>query len=201
MALPVISGVVRCEIRQTLQGLHPCVNVIHVKHTTASVDDVLTEVLAAWGEAILPYQSTGMVLNGGKAVTMEASPVAAEVTGLDAPGAVAVEPTTPATAAVFQLRTGFYGRRYRGRLYLAGIPGDAILTTDTSKWNLAHANSPADAVDDLISSFAGQDHVELLQVASYGVGPHTTWTPFATQVDAVTFDERIGTQRRRNDNR
>jgi hypothetical protein len=42
-------------------------------------------------------------------------------------GAVAVPSLPPSVAAVVRRRTAFLGRKYRGRIYVGGVPGDAAV--------------------------------------------------------------------------
>lgn len=113
-------------------------------------------------------------------------------------------------SAVVTLRTTTRGRRYRGRIFLP--PVQASMTDATGYWTAAFRNGVLGQYQGMMAALAPKQWIPV--VASYGyswiddpsdVQPPSghspkilsTWTPFATNINSVTMDQKPDVQRRR----
>lgn len=198
MALPVIPLTVRAAVRGLNTVGRPWVNVWHFRKTSGSVDATALAALdaelfklyvgsayaGAGNQPIKQYWPAGCVVQDATYTPLDGSAASTLVSWTGA-GADAGGHLPPECAVVLSLRTGFRGRRFRGRIYLpvgtqsqansglviaayrSGVPGNytAFRTALTA---------------------ANWEHV----VASY-VGA------FATPVASVLIDSKFDVQRRR----
>lgn len=132
MPFNAIPDVVKCTIRHSFRGQDALNTMYFFKRTGApTVIDVaaLAGALATqWVAAVMPLLSSDLVFQ---------SVLARDLTAEN--GTEALSGSVPSTAggagdampnnvsACVSLRTPFAGRHYRGRLYLAGIPREAVV--------------------------------------------------------------------------
>jgi hypothetical protein len=146
------------------------------------------DLMDAWADTILTQQTLVYTLVG-VTIRFQADPVNQtifESSSTPAAGLMSGNPVTPNTAVLIQKKTGFIGRRNRGRMYVPGIReadvndnGD-IGTIQLGTWN-THANS-------LMVRFAAVGSGPIIHHADLG-------TP--TAITSLDVPVKCATQRRR----
>lgn len=221
--LPTIAGVVRCAVSGLTPSGRKWTNVHHMRYAagasspgTTEIDNMDVELFRlysgtayAGGAAIFVMCPTTVsmtqidytVLDGAALAYSKVHNVAATGTGNSQPSEV---------AAVLTLRTTQRGRRYRGRLYLP--PFNAAQVDATGNWTATTRNNCTGQYMGMLGALAPKQWVPV--VASYGhswiddpndvIPPsghspkiESTWTPFATNINSVTMDQKPDVQRRR----
>jgi len=148
--------------------------------------------MAEWAETWLDTNMKSKVASNCKWDTIELRNLTTTTEGLDYPVSItgnrASEPLPNNVAMVVSLRTGLVGRRYRGRLYVAGLTEDV---NDSGTWNASFAAGIGTIWEDWLNiSFSlGIPHAAMCVYSrKYGI---------ATPVTAISVSQYPGTQRRR----
>lgn len=133
MPQPVLNNIVRLAVEGRLAGQQ----MINVHHFLATVDnvaqtittDIMAALLEAWDASCRPALMAA-VSNDYTLVKLSARSVIAPVIGQDAVfttpyvGGRPFDTEATQVACVVSWRTGFIGRRHRGRTYIAGVPNE-----------------------------------------------------------------------------
>lgn len=196
MFVPLPNGIKVTFVFQ-LYGKTVTVNV-HVTNSqgvdATSLNAAINSAKAWWTNHLKPIASTHLSI-----VSIHAVDVSQEGGGkVDfdyAPpeqGAAQVESMSNNVALVMSLRTARIGRSYRGRIYIPGIPENAVtgntLTTQA-------ATDYAAAAAGLLTRF--NTGVQQLVVASYQNQGVPRTVAVATPIQATIVGTRVDTQRRR----
>lgn len=205
--LPTISGVhrVSLEWRQGTSG-PTAANVMHFHGASTDTNALyaaLGSALSAncWlgiGSDCKIYQVAITPLDGSTATAIY-NPTGAQWGGSGTPGDY-----IPSAAGVLSLRTLKRGRRYRGRVYVPFIL-EQVVSSGTFSASLSLAQT---AWNTFLTSMAAASYP--WHVATYGYSLHrtknsgggytltpVTWPPDSTPVQSVTYEQTLGTQRRR----
>lgn len=221
--LPTIPGVVRCAVSGLTPSGRKWTNVHHMRYAAGASSPGTTEIDNMDVELFRFYSGTAYA--GGTAVlsncVVAVTTVQIDYTVLDgaalayskvhnAAGTVAGNSQPSEVAAVLTLRTNTRGRRYRGRLYLP--PAHQSMTDTAGNWTATYRNNITGQYTGMMTALAAKQWVPV--VASYGhswiddpsdvIPPsghspkvESTWTPFATNINSVTMDQKPDVQRRR----
>ncbi len=198
MPLPIIAGTVRAAVRGTQSNGKPWVNVWHLRKIGAP--PVTAADIAAWDAQFVKFY-IGPAAGGGNfwlgRMGLGGSLQDITYTPLDGTSPSTVVSHAAATsggaaavpgevAFVLTLRTQIRGRRYRGRIYLAGLD-KALLNNDgtATAATISNATLQIVGVQALLTPAGAQ-----LVVASYRYA-------LATDITQYTMDGRGDMQRRR----
>lgn len=218
MPMPTIAGVVRATFRGTNATGSGWANVVHARYAGGASSPGSTEIAALHAKLVRLW--TGLAYGAGAAYMTKckstlnladatyyvlngtALPILVNI-NLNGTGGTGAQ-CPQEVAAVMTLRTGFRGRRYRGRLY---FPAPLVSQLDTN------GNFVSAFITDITTQWTLlQTDLGTIQwsmgVASYGKSlindpndPHdkiaTTWTPFFTDAVSVAIDSKPDVQRRR----
>lgn len=192
--LPTIANTYRVTLHWSGPGGTSAKTVMHFRRSSSTASAVATAVDANVTATMWNHTGTTTAVSKISVTPLDGSSATYElaVTGAKWAGPTAAAEVIPAGAAVITLRTANRGRRYRGRVFLPfvqennianGVIASSVVTALQTAWeNFRAAMSTASTV---------------LVVASYGVGPHGSWSPFATDVTSCTAQSIEGTVRRR----
>lgn len=192
-----LPGGIRIAVEMAQHG-KIVVNIYHVTTTDPIVTIKLLQIaqlFADWWTADLSvWLSNDLVLNSvtaldisienGEKQTLPVVPgIPGDLVGMALPNNV---------ASVVSLRTAKTGRSFMGRSFLAGLSEDFVSVNSITP---GLAASFVDAFDELITGLETID--TLLVVASFISGGVPRVTGVATEVDSITMNLRVDTQRRR----
>jgi len=182
------------------------VNVLHFRFQGGAATPTASDITALHAKVERCYKGTAYGAGAAVSVAMPNSSGFTDVTytPLDGSGISRVYSiagaaansnlTLPAEVTwVLTLRTDVRGRRYRGRLYLptfttAHLAAGGVLASSTATATVTQFEGFR--TDLTAINFAWV-------VASYGKSPKAAWTPFATDITAVTMNPVADVQRRR----
>lgn len=204
MELPIIEGVYRCSIRQSISGKN-AVNVVHVEaETPETASDVATAVAKAWGDDLGPclLQSTGVDLLGVDCTPLDGvSPTVSVGFGAaeNDSGKHSAFTMPAGDAMCIGLKSETRGRRSNGRLFLSGLCTNQLENNQQS-WLSATATAAGSAMEAFNAVLDTEIDGLQLVVATYGFNPVTeeTWTPAAYHVVSFSPSTAVASQRRRD---
>lgn len=210
MPLPIIAGTVRVSYGGVVSGGARWSNTWHLRHTDlsdptdAQIDAAEAELRSFYVGSVMPQCAVDTTFDSTDATPLNGTSGAIHH-GFVVHGSALTTSLPAEVAEVLTLRTGGRGRRARGRIFL---PAFAISGTDGS--GHLGAATVTDVLADTVTMMAALVAVGWhLVVASYGRSvkvnhiPHpkvydvTTWEPFATDVTAITMDNRFDVIRSR----
>ncbi len=193
------------------QADNTAANVLHWGSNDLAGDNTLVTTVserlrATWAANIMPKLSNTLAMQRVTARSLEvADGPQATTTAPLTPGGIVGVVTTPQVAFVVKKVTGLSGASRRGRMYIPGIPANAVdpapgnvLGAQLAPWNTALAAVRAD-----MASVPGVGLGELVVVSRYqGVGADGKPLPrpsgIFTPINLLVLQSAIGTQRERN---
>jgi hypothetical protein len=194
MPLPIIAGIYRVAINQTI-GDQPIANVLHVRAGgSPTAAQVGAAVALAWGKtgAFSAIQSTQLLYNTWHCTPLDGSSVGADgnfsLANKQA-GANVSAPVPVNSCLVLTLETGFRGRSYRGRMYLAGVASSQV-DSPAAHWAPGTLTAAVTEYGVFSAQLAAGSPSLTQVVASY---MHAT----ALDVTSVVARRDFGTQRKR----
>lgn len=200
MALPPLPLVVRTAIIQRLHN-QDVVNVVNWRYddepVAAQIEQLAGTVASEWDAQVLPLLSFDLTLNRVEA--RQAVPGGGLGFDFDIVPPAGGESTSQcdnnATSCVVSLRTAFAGRSFRGRLFLGGVPNNAVIDglLDTT-----YRTAAAAAVFSFLDTVAAVRGVTPVVVSYFSLGVQRVTpvtTPIVSCISATPYP--AGQERRR----
>jgi hypothetical protein len=198
MATYNLAHTISCTIKYTLSNGHSAYNVLHLG-TTPTLDQGQVD-LAASLVAVL-WDNTGSVMTNGLKNSCTTDTTCVSVTGrsqdpadplesvvaVNTTGTASVEAVPSESSVVTTFYTGVASRRGRGRMYLPGFSGNAVINGQVGSGDISQLE---DVWDDWVGILAAEGSLE-----------HVVWSPTdATSRTVTTYITRaqLHHQRRRN---
>lgn len=197
MAFIPLPGGIKVSMEFALNG-ELVVNVYHVEYANPIVAanlTFLTDLFRDWWNLEMRQNfNSGIALNRVTALDVSVEDGLVDVLDLGTPiaGTITGSPAPNNVAVVVSKLTGFSGRSFRGRTYLAGIAAGEV--TDNF---ITSTLAAAILVDMQSLSTQLQTNDYDLVVASYFANGAPRTTAVGTPIMAFAMDTRIDTQRRR----
>jgi len=185
------------EHRITLTGLYwgnTIQNVVHVLNADGTLDAaaIFTEFTNNWINVVRAQQMTTFTWTSITEQRVDVTGIPPNSTSLSLAGQVAgSEGIQSVLAVIFSFRTGFAGRRGRGRIYIAGNRTDAVTGNVLNSGNLAAWVGVANTIKARFKS-GGTGPLVLL------VREHNATGSIGHPVTDIVVRNRWGVQRRRN---
>lgn len=198
MAFVATPGCVRVDIQFVHQGqqVH---NIIWCKREAAWTDaqrDALASAIEAWWNvSAKTNHSNTFALVGIEVVNQDAqnSPATVHVVSPASPGTLGTAFAPSGTALCATLRTDLRGRSYRGRMYLGGLPGSAVVDPiATSVGYIANLIAELVALKDAIEALGA-----IWVIVSKFVNHLQRAAGLPTAITAISMDQYFDSQRRR----
>lgn len=199
MPLPFTPDCAKTAIVQQLHG-QELVNLINWRLVggwgAGELTQLVEELFGQWALHMLPLQSYQLTLDRVEGRGLRAAGDVASDWQLTVPpaGDILTDADNNATAAVVKLSTGFIGRNFRGRAYIAGVPNDQV---QNGLLLAAYRNTVAAGLSNVITGVNSAVGWEAV-VISYFTGGEPRSAGLPTTVTNVTsVTPYPGSQRRR----
>jgi hypothetical protein len=221
--LPTIPGTVRCSIGGLTATGRRWANILHFRYAGGASSPGTTEIDNLDVDLFKFYSGTAYTtgLPWLSRCATSTSITQIDYTVLDgaalayskphsAAGSSGTTPLPGEVAACLTLRTTTRGRRYRGRIYLpapsaalidsSGYWTGALRTGTIQQWTDMAAALNAKQWRPVVASYGYSwidDPSDLQPPSGHSPKILSTWTPFCTEVNSVTMDQKPDVQRRR----
>lgn len=156
-----------------------------------TANNVASELDGYYAATILPHQSADSIMVGTHVVQNLAGVLSEGDHTNGGTGGMAGVPVAPQIAVLIRKQTSLIGRKFRGRMYIPYAGGGNFPTNNGFMDSTHTAAWQADATTFLADIAGGTDVAQMVLL-------HRDHTVVPTQVNALTVESVVATQRRRN---
>lgn len=163
--------------------------------TALELNDLNVAILDWAQDELLPLLSTAITLTGATSTAQDSDSAPTDYNALTPAqnGAVSSDSIPNNVALVTSFLTALRGRSYRGRVYMPGLPANALSDAATVGSSLVTALAAAFAALSDVETITGLEHV----VASHFTNGAPRTTAVGTPVEAYRTGSTLDSQRRR----